>query len=191
MPRRKSKSLSESYDAMCADSSSFIKSQKQIGASIDMENIGRAIWQTTGDVKAAADEQAAIAQGLHSLKQSLEQLAVKVNSEAQDLQKLLETWEAAKPADARHGAIRPVAHRDFPQEYFYRVATGLEERVTRYKRTITLLTRAVSSLASDQDSLSPQVVAQTIQNNQNAIMSLAASLERLQLRMNDLRGQFT
>ncbi|RSH77649.1 uncharacterized protein EHS24_003210 [Apiotrichum porosum] len=167
----------------------WIKDQKQVGASIDTENIGRAIWQTSGDVKAASD--AAIAQGLHSLKATLEQLAEKVSSEAQDLQKLLETWEAAKPADARHGAVRPVPHRDFPQEYFGRVAQGLEERVNRYKRTITLLTRAVTSVANDNETLNPQVVAQTIQNNQQALISLAAQLEGLQLRMNALRTNFT
>lgn len=66
-----------------------------------------------------------------------------------------------------------------------------QERVTRYKRTITMLTRAVTSLANDHESLSPQVVAQTIQNNQQAILSLAGQLEGLQLRMNDLRTQYT
>lgn len=34
---------------------SWIKDQKQIGASIRTEDIGQAIWQTSGDVKAASD----------------------------------------------------------------------------------------------------------------------------------------
>ncbi|WOO76596.1 Nucleoporin NUP49 [Vanrija pseudolonga] len=183
--------LPEQYQKEIERIENFINDRKQISASIATENIGRAIWQTSSDVKAASDESAAIAQGLQSLKHSLEQLATKVSSEAQDLQKLLETWEAAKPVDARYSEIRPLAHRDFPQEYFYRVAQSEQERVTRYKRTITMLTRAVTSLANDHDSLSPQVVAQTIQNNQQAILSLAGQLEGLQLRMNDLRTQYT
>ncbi|KAL1413645.1 Nucleoporin nup49/NSP49 (Nuclear pore protein nup49/NSP49) [Vanrija albida] len=183
--------LPEQWQKGIDEIDNFIKDRKQIGASIVTENIGRAIWQTSSDVKAASDETAAIAQGLESLKYSLEQLAIKVSSEMQDLQKLLETWEAAKPVDARHSEIRPLAHRDFPQEYFFRVAQGEQERVTRYKRTITMLTRAVTSLANDHDNLSPQVVAQTIQNNQQAILSLAGQLEGLQLRMNDLRNKYT
>lgn len=35
------------------------------------------------------------------------------------------------------------------------------------------------------------VVAQTIQNNQQAILSLAGQLEGLELRMNGLRASFT
>lgn len=129
----------------------WIKDQKQIGAGIDTETVGRAIWQTSSEVKAASDvsylpdrcpdttqENAAITQGLHSLKQSLDQLAAKVAAEQADLLKFLETWEAAKPADARHSAIRPISHRDFPQEFFFRVAQSLEERVNRYKRNIAV-----------------------------------------------------
>lgn len=66
--------------------------------------------------KADGQEQAAIAQGLYSLRASLEQLATRVNEQATDLQKLLETWEAAKPLERRSAHIRPLAHRDFPQE---------------------------------------------------------------------------
>ncbi|CAK9782979.1 hypothetical protein CC85DRAFT_286517 [Cutaneotrichosporon oleaginosum] len=168
-----------------------IKDQKQIGASIDTTNIGRAIWQTSADVKAASDEQAALAQGLYSLRASLEQLATRVNEQATDLQKLLETWEAAKPLERRSPNIRPIAHRDFPQEFFFRVAKKLEERVARYRRNIMLLHRAIVGLANDAEALSPPVVVQTIQNNQAAIISLAAQLDQLQLRMNTLRSDFT
>ncbi|BEI88858.1 uncharacterized protein CcaverHIS019_0202200 [Cutaneotrichosporon cavernicola] len=168
-----------------------IKDQKQVGASIDMTNIGRAIWQTSADVKAASDEQAALAQGLYSLRASLEQLATRVNEQATDLQKLLETWEAAKPLERRNGNIRPIAHRDFPQEYFFRVAKNLEERVQRYRRNIMLLHRAIVGLATDAEALTPPVVVQTMQNNQATIISLAAQLDQLQLRMNALRTEFT
>jgi nucleoporin p58/p45 len=156
-----------------------------------MTNIGRAIWQTSADVKAASDEQAALAQGLYSLRASLEQLATRVNEQATDLQKLLETWEAAKPLERRSANIRPIAHRDFPQDFFFRVAKNLEERVNRYRRNIMLLHRAIVGLASDAEALTPPVVAQTIQNNQAAIISLAAQLDHLQLRMNSLRTEFT
>lgn len=46
-------------------------------------------------------------------------------------------------------------------------------------------------MANDNETLNPQVVAQTIQNNQQALISLAAQLEGLQLRMNALRTNFT
>lgn len=54
-----------------------------------------------------------------------------------------------------------------------------------------LLNRAIVGLANDSETLTPQVVAQTIQNNQSAIISLAAQLDQLQLRMNTLRAEFT
>lgn len=54
-----------------------------------------------------------------------------------------------------------------------------------------LLNRAITGLAHDSETLTPQVVAQTIQNNQSAIISLAAQLDQLQLRMNTLRAEFT
>lgn len=65
-----------------------------------------------------------------------------------------------------------------------------------------LLNRAIMGLANDNEALTPQsrlprrreltaVVAQTIQNNQSAIISLAAQLDQLQLRMNALRTEFT
>lgn len=77
----------------------------------------------------------------------------------------------------------------------------LEERVNRYKRTIALLARAVTSLANDHERLSPQseftpfsantpVVVQTIKNNERSIISLAGQLEELQLRMNAARAEF-
>ncbi|GMK56384.1 hypothetical protein CspeluHIS016_0302240 [Cutaneotrichosporon spelunceum] len=170
---------------------SGIKDQKQIGASIDTSHIGRAIWQTSADVKAAGDEQAALAHGLYSLRASLELLATRVNEQATDLQKLLETWEAAKPLERRNGNIRPIAHRDVPQDLFFRVAKALEERVGRYRRNIMLLHRAIIGLSRDDEALSPSVVVQTIQNNQATIISLAARLDELQLRMDALRNEFT
>lgn len=79
-----------------------------------------------------------------------------MNEQATDLQKLLETWEAAKPLERRSNNIRPLAHRDFPQEFFYRVAKSLEERVNRYRRNIMLLNRAIVGLANDNETLTPQ-----------------------------------
>ncbi|EKC97306.1 hypothetical protein A1Q2_08386 [Trichosporon asahii var. asahii CBS 8904] len=183
--------LPEGAQKVIEQMDAFFKDQRHVGQTIDAEPIGRAIWQTSSDIKVAHDEAAAIAQGLDALKHSLERLAAKVQAQAADLQKLLETWEAAKPADARHPGVRPVAHRDFPQEYFARVAAEEAERVTRYKRNIQLLSRAVVSLASDVESMTPQVVVQTIQNNQSAILALAAQLEGLEMRMNTLRANFT
>lgn len=183
--------LPEGAQKVIEQMDAFFKDQRHIGQTIDAEPIGRAIWQTSSDIKVAHDEAAAIAQGLDALKHSLERLAAKVQAQAADLQKLLETWEAAKPADARHPGVRPVAHRDFPQEYFARVAAEEAERVTRYKRNIQLLSRAVTSLGADAESMTPQVVVQTIQNNQSAILALAAQLEGLEMRMNTLRANFT
>jgi nucleoporin p58/p45 len=81
------------------------------------------------------------------LKQSLDQLGARASAESVDLMKFLEMWEASKPADARHSNIRPVAHRDFAQEFFFRVAQSLEERVNRYKRNIAVgLSQCLGSL---------------------------------------------
>ncbi|KAL7420346.1 Nucleoporin nup49/NSP49 (Nuclear pore protein nup49/NSP49) [Cryptotrichosporon argae] len=166
------------------------KDQKQIGAMISTDAIGRAIWQTTADVKVASDEYAAYAQGLAALSASLEQLAARFSTEAHDLQKLMEVWEAGKPAEARSGTVRPVAHRDFPHELFARTAAALEDRVVRYRKTIAELERAIRSLASEQEPLTSQALSQTIQNHQTSILILAAQLESLQLRMNDLRAAY-
>lgn len=182
--------LPEGVQKVIEQMDAFFKDQRHVGQTIDAEPIGRAIWQTSSDIKVAHDEAAAIAQGLDALKHSLERLAAKVQAQAADLQKLLETWEAAKPADARHPGVRPVAHRDFPQEFFARVAAEEAERVMRYKRNIQLLSRAVVSLGADVESMTPQVVVQTIQNNQSAILALAAQLEGLEMRMNTLRANF-
>lgn len=183
--------LPEGVQKVIEQMDAFFKDQRHVGQTIDAEPIGRAIWQTSSDIKVAHDEAAAIAQGLDALKHSLERLAAKVHAQAADLQKLLETWEAAKPADARHPGVRPVAHRDFPQEFFARVAEEEAERVLRYKRNIQLLSRAVVSLGADAESMTPQVVVQTIQNNQAAVLALAAQLEGLEMRMNTLRANFT
>jgi nucleoporin p58/p45 len=113
----------------------YFKEQKAIGAGIDTETVGGAIWQTSGDVKVASDENEALTQGLYALKQSLDVLGAKVAAETADLTRLVETWEAARPQP--HGAIRPVT-RDFAQDYFSRVANGLDERVARYKRNIAV-----------------------------------------------------
>lgn len=183
--------LPEGAQKVIEQMDAFFKDQRHVGQTIDAEPIGRAIWQTTADIKVAHNEAAAIAQGLEALKHSLERLAAKVQRQTQDVQTLLETWEAAKPADARHPGVRPVAHRDFPQAFFARVAAEEAERVARYKRNIQLLSRAVVSLGADTESMTPQVVVQTIQNNQAAILALAAQLEGLEMRMNTLRANFT
>lgn len=183
--------LPEGVQKVIEQMDAFFKDQRHIGQTIDAEPIGRAIWQTSSDIKVAHDEAAAIAQGLDALKHSLERLAAKVHQQAADLQKLLEVWEAAKPADARHPGVRPVAHRDFPQEFFARIAEEEMERVMRYKRNIQLLSRAIVSLGADAESMTPQAVVKTIQNNQAAILALASQLEGLEMRMNTLRAKFT
>ncbi|GFZ44605.1 hypothetical protein JCM24511_02329 [Saitozyma sp. JCM 24511] len=168
----------------------WIKQQKQAGEGINVELVGRAIWQTSGDIKGATEEYAAIAQGITSLQAALGQLRSRFLSVEEDLRKVAEIWETFKSVDGRPGALRIAAHRDFPQEFFARMAQSMDERVKRYRRTITQLNRAINSMASDQEAPSPQAIAQTIQNHQNALIALAAQLEDLQLRMNDLRAVY-
>ncbi|RSH83928.1 hypothetical protein EHS25_005172 [Saitozyma podzolica] len=168
----------------------WIKQQKQAGEGSNVELVGRAIWQTSGDIKGATEEYAAIAQGITSLQAALGQLRSRFLSVEEDLRKVAEIWETFKSVDGRPGALRIAAHRDFPQEFFARMAQSMEERVKRYRRTITQLNRAINSMSSDQETPSPQAIAQTIQNHQNALIALAAQLEDLQLRMNDLRAVY-
>lgn len=58
----------------------------------------------------------ALAQGLTSLRASLNQLQAKVLSEEEDLRRIAEIWESYKAGDGRSGAVRLASHRDFPQE---------------------------------------------------------------------------
>ncbi|KAK8844698.1 hypothetical protein IAR55_006547 [Kwoniella newhampshirensis] len=167
-----------------------IKQQKVAGSGMNIEGLGRAIWQTSLDIKAANEEYSAISHTLKSLGASLTQLREKMINEGRDIERVKEIWDAYRSAEGRMGQVRLGAYREFPQEFFGRIASGMEERVGRYKRTIAQLNRAIASLSSDSHTPSPQAIAQTIQNHQQAMLQLAAQLDGLQLRMNDLRAAY-
>ncbi|RXK42644.1 hypothetical protein M231_00198 [Tremella mesenterica] len=151
---------------------SWIKEQKKAGEGLLTEPLGRAIYQTSGEVKAAMEEGTALTQGLAGLHASLSQLRAKFVAEEDDLRRIAEIWETYKSVDGRPGAIRVAAHRDFPQDFFSRVAAAMEERVIKYRKTISA------------------AIATTINNHQNALLTLAAQLEGLQSRMASLRATF-
>lgn len=168
----------------------FFRQQKDMSIGLDIEKLGRAIWQTAGDVRGASEEYSAFAQGLRSLESSIAQLRTRFASEEEDLRRIAEIWESFKSVDGRPGAVRVAAHRDFPQDFFARAASGMAERVGRYKQTVAQLRRVMVSLASDGETTSPQAIVQTIQNHQKALLTFADHIEGLQLRMNNLRGNF-
>ncbi|OCF42140.1 nucleoporin p58/p45 [Kwoniella heveanensis CBS 569] len=167
-----------------------IKAQKAQASGGNIEGLGRAIWQTSLDVKAANEEYSAISHTLKSLGSSLTQLREKMINEGRDVERVKEIWDVYRSAEGRMGQVRLGAYRDFPQEFFAKIADQMEERVGRYKKTISQLNRAVVSLSSESHTPSPQAIAQTIQNHQQAMLALAAQLDGLQLRMNDLRAAF-
>ncbi|ORX35048.1 hypothetical protein BD324DRAFT_633726 [Kockovaella imperatae] len=169
----------------------FFKQQKEAGKGINPEPLGQAIQQTSLDVKAASEEASALTQGINALQSSLKQLKDKFDSEETDLRKVAEIWETYRSVDGRPGAVRVAAHRDFPHEFFARTAAGMQERAARYRKSIAQLQRVIQSLSSRQDTVSPHAIAQTIQNHQNAILSLAARLEQMQIRMIHLKGVYT
>ncbi|WVQ64382.1 uncharacterized protein L199_002547 [Kwoniella botswanensis] len=167
-----------------------IKSQKAQGSGMNIEGLGRAIWQTSLDVKAANEEYSAISHTLKSISSSLTQLRERMISEGRDVERVKEIWDVYRSAEGRMGQVRLGAYRDFPQEFFAKIADQMEERVARYKKTISQLNRAIISLSSEAHTPSPQAIAQTIQNHQQAMLTLAAQLDGLQLRMNGLRSAF-
>nr|XP_018266232.1 uncharacterized protein I303_00207 [Kwoniella dejecticola CBS 10117]OBR88390.1 hypothetical protein I303_00207 [Kwoniella dejecticola CBS 10117] len=167
-----------------------IKTQKAQGSGMNIEGLGRAIWQTSLDVKAANEEYHAISHTLKSLSTSLSQLRDKMINEGRDVERVKEIWDVYRSAEGRMGQVRLGAYRDFPHEFFARIADQMEERVGRYKKTISQLNRAIVSLTSEAHKPSPQAIAQTIQNHQQAMLTLAAQLDGLQLRMNGLRSAF-
>ncbi|WVQ94244.1 hypothetical protein IAU59_001322 [Kwoniella sp. CBS 9459] len=167
-----------------------IKAQKAQASGGNTEGLGRAIWQTSLDVKAANEEYSAISHTLKSLGSSLTQLRERMINEGRDVERVKEIWDVYRSAEGRMGQVRLGAYRDFPQEFFAKIADQMEERVGRYKKTISQLNRAVISLSSESHTPSPQAIAQTIQNHQQAMLALAAQLDGLQLRMNDLRSAF-
>ncbi|WWC85425.1 uncharacterized protein L201_000288 [Kwoniella dendrophila CBS 6074] len=167
-----------------------IKTQKAQGSGMNIEGLGRAIWQTSLDVKAANEEYSAISHTLKSLSTSLTQLRERMINEGRDVERVKEIWDVYRSAEGRMGQVRLGAYRDFPQEFFAKIADQMEERVGRYKKTISQLNRAIVSLSSESHTPSPQAIAQTIQNHQQAMLTLAAQLDGLQLRMNGLRSAF-
>ncbi|WVR03151.1 hypothetical protein IAU60_000141 [Kwoniella sp. DSM 27419] len=169
---------------------SVIKTQKAQGSGMNTEALGRAIWQTSLDVKAANEEYSAISHTLKSLASSLTQLRERMITEGRDVERVKEIWDVYRSAEGRMGQVRLGAYRDFPQEFFAKIANQMEERAGRYKKTIAQLNRAIISLSSESHTPSPQAIAQTIQNHQQAMLALAAQLDGLQLRMNNLRAAF-
>ncbi|AAW40928.1 hypothetical protein CNA04010 [Cryptococcus deneoformans JEC21] len=168
-----------------------IKNQKSIASTLQTEPLGRAIWQTSLDVKSATEEYSSISHTLKSLKNSISQLRDKMIDQSRDVERIKEIWDIYTSGEGRMGQIRLGAYKEFPHEFFSKVANSMEERVTRYKKTITQLNRVVASLSSDSQTSSPQVIAQTINNHQQAILALAAQLDQLQVRMNGLKAEFT
>ncbi|WVW81345.1 hypothetical protein I302_103336 [Kwoniella bestiolae CBS 10118] len=167
-----------------------IKTQKAQGSGMNIEGLGRAIWQTSLDVKAAHEEHSAISHTLKSISTSLTQLRERMINEGRDVERVKEIWDVYRSAEGRMGQVRLGAYREFPQEFFAKIADQMEERVGRYKKTISQLNRAIVSLSSEVHTPSPQAIAQTIQNHQQAMLTLAAQLDGLQLRMNGLRSAF-
>ncbi|WWC67238.1 uncharacterized protein I206_101145 [Kwoniella pini CBS 10737] len=182
--------LPENVQKYIEQMDSAIKTQKAQGSGMNIEGLGRAIWQTSLDVKAANEEYSAISHTLKSLSTSLTQLREKMINEGRDVERVKEIWDVYRSAEGRMGQVRLGAYRDFPHEFFAKIADQMEERVGRYKKTISQLNRAISSLTSEAHKSSPQAIAQTIQNHQQAMLALAAQLDGLQLRMNGLRSAF-
>lgn len=58
--------------------------------------------------------------------------------EEEDLRRLVEIWETHKAANGRPGISRVAGHKEWPGEFFGRIARGLEERAARYKVTIAV-----------------------------------------------------
>ncbi|KIR51037.1 nucleoporin p58/p45 [Cryptococcus gattii Ru294] len=168
-----------------------IKNQKSIASTLQTEPLGRAIWQTSLDVKSATEEYSSISHTLKSLKNSISQLRDKMIDQSRDVERIKEIWDIYTSGEGRMGQMRLGAYKEFPHEFFSKVANSMEERVARYKKTITQLNRVVASLSSDIQTSSPQVIAQTINNHQQAILALAAQLDQLQVRMNGLKAEFT
>ncbi|WVQ82618.1 hypothetical protein IAT38_004749 [Cryptococcus sp. DSM 104549] len=168
-----------------------IKAQKAEATGLQTEALGRAIWQTSLDIKTANEEYSSISHTLSSLTSSLTHLREKMMDQGRDVERLREIWEIYSSAEGRMGQARLGAYREFPQEFFGRVANQMDERVGRYKKTITQLNRVVTSLGSEYNTTSPQAIAQTINNHQQAVLTLAAQLDQLQLKMNGLKAEFT
>ncbi|OWZ36331.1 nucleoporin p58/p45 [Cryptococcus neoformans AD2-60a] len=168
-----------------------IKNQKSIASTLQTEPLGRAIWQTSLDVKSATEEYSSISHTLKSLKNSISQLRDKMIDQSRDIERIKEIWDIYTSGEGRMGQIRLGAYKEFPHEFFSKIANSMEERVTRYKKTITQLNRVVASLSSDSQASSPQVIVQTINNHQQAILAVAAQLDQLQVRMNGLKAEFT
>ncbi|WVO16070.1 hypothetical protein L204_103735 [Cryptococcus depauperatus] len=168
-----------------------IKTQKAIASELHTEPLGRAIWQTSLDVKAASEEHAAIFQTLNSLKRSISQLRDKLLDQSRDVERIKDIWDIYKSGDGRMGQIKLGAYKEFPQEFFSKIASSMEERVNRYKKTLAQLHRIMGSLCSEVHTPSSQAIGQSINNHQQAILALAVQLDQLQARMNNLKAGFT
>ncbi|ODN73888.1 hypothetical protein L202_07405 [Cryptococcus amylolentus CBS 6039] len=167
-----------------------IKNQKSVATLLNTEPLGLAIWQTGLDVKTATEDYGSISHTLKSLKNSISQLHEKMIDQSRDVERLKEIWEIYSSGDARMAQVKLAAYKEFPQEFFSKVADQMEEKAARYKKTIAQLNRAIVSLSSESHAPSPQAIAQTINNHQQAILALAGQLDQMQVRMNGLKQTF-
>ncbi|KAI9633136.1 uncharacterized protein MKK02DRAFT_39113 [Dioszegia hungarica] len=182
--------LPEQFQKQIESMDAAFKQQKTLGQGINSEELGKAIWRTTTDIKSCTEESSALTQSLQNTAQALTALQARFITEEEDVRRLAEIVETYKAVDGRPGAMRVAGHKEWPGEFFGRVARGLEDRVARYKVTIVQLSRVVASLTNESDGPTPQAIAQTIHNHQNALVTLAAQLETLQVRMNGLKGTY-
>ncbi|WVQ72342.1 hypothetical protein IAR50_001893 [Cryptococcus sp. DSM 104548] len=169
---------------------SSIKNQKSVATLLNTETLGLAIWQTGLDVKTATEDYGSISHTLKSLKNSISQLRDKMIDQSRDVERLKEIWDIYTSGDARMAQVKLAAYKEFPQEFFSRVADQMEEKAVRYKKTIAQLNRAIVSLSSESHTPSPQAIAQTINNHQQAILALAGQLDQMQVRLNGLKQNF-
>ncbi|KAK1921228.1 hypothetical protein DB88DRAFT_500081 [Papiliotrema laurentii] len=184
--------LPESHQKVFEDINTFIKQQKDKANGIDSSRIGGAIRQTSNDAQSGYRETQVLGQSHKAIAEAIKKQIAK-NKEAEATLITIMTFvdAATKSADGRQTIIRPNVDRDFPSSFFIKKAAELEERVHRYKTSISQLRRAIDSLAARSDGPSPEIIGQTIQNHQDAIVTLAGQIEHIDTRLNVCRSGFT
>lgn len=118
------------------------------------------------------------------LRRACEQLALKVRSEEEDLQRLADIWSSYRPTDGRPSSLRAGALRDFRKQsvpppilvrdvasdarrYFRKVVADSEERIPRYKKTISVSIPPSSKFRSFGSMLIHQELRRAVDSMQN------------------------
>lgn len=98
--------------------SGAFKQQRQLvfGTLDKQDDLSYAIRQVIQDVKSAEGECTALELGLAPLRRACDQLASKVRSEEEDLQRLADIWGSYRPTDGRPSSLRAGALRDFRKQ---------------------------------------------------------------------------